>query len=211
MTMIRNMTFRYGQRAFWASQTCQVADDGRYIRANAISGTLSSSQWRQDHATTPAPGTGSSRRPQRGITWDSFQKPVYSRAPPRSMSFTIPNETRCSGRCGYGTNKRACVLLLQHDLCTTPLWLLPWSFPYHRLETVSKGHSTTCTAKVTFCSQENICIVWGRAGLNRIMAVLEIPKSATLHPEYTAYEQALGLFEDRATECPGPSRYQEKP
>ena len=44
-------------------------------------------------------------------------------------------------------------------------------------------------------TSENICIVpGGRAGLTRIMAVLGNTQVGYFTPEYTAYEQALGLF-----------------
>ena len=44
-------------------------------------------------------------------------------------------------------------------------------------------------------TQDNVCIVpGGRAGITRIMAVLGTVQVGYFTPDYTAYEQALGLF-----------------
>jgi aspartate/methionine/tyrosine aminotransferase len=44
-------------------------------------------------------------------------------------------------------------------------------------------------------SAENVCIVpGGRAGITRIMAILSQTQVSYFRPDYTAYEQALGLF-----------------
>ena len=44
-------------------------------------------------------------------------------------------------------------------------------------------------------TKENVCVIpGGRAGLTRIMAVLGDTKIGYFTPDYTAYEQCLGLF-----------------
>ena len=49
--------------------------------------------------------------------------------------------------------------------------------------------------KASQYSKENVCIVpGGRAGITRIMAILGDVQVGYFSPDYTAYEQALGLF-----------------
>lgn len=43
--------------------------------------------------------------------------------------------------------------------------------------------------------KENVCIVpGGRAGITRLMAIMGNTQVGFFNPDYTAYEQALGLF-----------------
>jgi aspartate/methionine/tyrosine aminotransferase len=49
--------------------------------------------------------------------------------------------------------------------------------------------------KVSQYTEDNVCIVpGGRAGITRIMAILGTCQVGFFTPDYTAYEQALGLF-----------------
>ena len=49
--------------------------------------------------------------------------------------------------------------------------------------------------KASQYTPENVCIVpGGRAGITRIMAILGTVQVGYFTPDYTAYEQALGLF-----------------